>query len=169
MPTHVTATERWRTYVSTACNVLSTVAVLVLILALRDPNDRYVRLGWHHDLVVLGVRIDTALKYWALMGILCIVKSVECLVHEFGMPVVSFCVYDPDKLDIHGIRKSEVHALANTAYLSSSVRSVFMTVVSVTQVDVALAACVASELVSVYTIGKLLAPKRFYTNTYECV
>jgi hypothetical protein len=80
---------------------------------------------------------------------------------EFGMPFISFRIYDPDVKEINDIGPFELQILANGMYFCSSMKSALYTLAIVTQMDYAIARVIASELTSIYTIRVLIKEKKF--------
>ena len=88
-------------------------------------------------------------------------KGCEVLVNELGSPILGFRVYNPDCKVITDFTKNELNVLANAMWFVNSFRRVLMVVVSVTQVDLAFAGMLISEIVSIFTVRILLNEKKF--------
>ena len=142
-------------------NLLVLSVVTVLIIVFRDSKSRYFRFGPHDDLEVISVFINTWTKYLLFVLVLGILKICEVIVHEFGFPLISFRVYDPDKMVITDFSKNELQVYTNLMCLAGSLRMVLFTVITVTQIDIALINCVIAELTSVFTVRALLNKKNF--------
>ena len=142
-------------------NVFILTVVIVLIVVFRDPDSKYFRWGPHDDLIVVSVKINTLSKYFTLVAIIVSVKIVEVLVHEIGMPVLGFSVYNPDKKIITDFTKNKLQFYANAMFMVSSIRQVLLVVVSVTQIDIALISCCISEITAIFTVRLLLNEKKF--------
>ncbi len=132
--------------------------VLVTVFAESSP---YWRIGYNEDLIVISVKINSASKYAALLMLIAFINASRVIVEEIGMPILSFSIYNPDKKVIQGFGKNELQVYANAMYVVSGLRGVLMTVVSITQVDLAIWSLLASEVASIYTIRMLLNEKTF--------
>ena len=99
--------------------------------------------------------------YVGFILVVSIIKIVEVVVNEFGLPLLGFNIYNPDKKIITEFTKNELQFYANAMYLITSIRQVLLVVITVTQIDIALIVCAISELASLYTIRILLNEKEF--------
>ena len=79
--------------------------------------------------------------------------------------MLSFNVYNPDKKIISEFTKNELNFLSNAMFIVSSTREVFITVISITQLDLALVTVIIKELASIITIRLLLNEKKFIPNS----
>ena len=70
-------------------------------------------------------------------------------------------MYNPDKKIITEFTKNELNFLSNAMFMVSAIREVFNTVVSITQLDLALVTVIVKELASIVTIRLLLNEKQF--------
>ena len=77
------------------------------------------------------------------------------------MPVLGFNVFNPDKHTITEFKKIELQAYASYMYFISAVRRLLMTIVAITQIDVAMYSVIIKEIVSAITIRILLNEKKF--------
>jgi hypothetical protein len=146
------------------CLILNTASLIIVILLVsiyRDPNSTYFRIGPSDTLTVISVTIDTWRKWGTVVTILCILGVVEVIIHEIGMPILGFSIYNPDKTEIVEFNKNELNFLANSMFLLSSVRKVFNTVISITQIDLALVTVIVQELACIFTVRLLLNEKKF--------
>ena len=137
------------------------LVVFILIWIFRDNNSKYFRFGPQDDLIVISIHINNWDKYFGFILVVGIIKIVEVVVNEIGLPILGFNVYNPDKKIITEFTKNELQFYANAIYLVTSIRQVLLIVISVTQIDIALIVCVISELASLYTIRILLNEKEF--------
>ena len=155
---------RLRLRLCVLANALQLAVVVALVGACysRDqPGASFLRFGPHDDLIVLGVRVDSVERYVALVALLAILQVVDVVAGEIGNPILAFSIYNPDKRVIDQFTRLELQTLANSMWLLASLRSVVMTVVSITQLDLALVRVVAGEGATVFTIRKLLSEKQF--------
>jgi hypothetical protein len=142
----------------TNCFIL--VVVMTLVIGLAEPSS-YWRFGWSDELIVISVRIDSMMKYTVLLVLIVIINVTRVIVEELGMPVLGFSIYNPDKKVIKDFSKNELQFFANSMFIVSGMRGLFMTIISITQFDLALWSLLASEFASFYTIRVLLNEKKF--------
>ena len=142
-------------------NVITMILVLILVSIFKDDNSTYFRFGPNEDLIVISILIDTWSKWVGLLIFIGIIKSCDVLVNELGSPILGFRIYNPDKKIIDDFTKNELNFLANAMWFTNSFRSVFMTVVNITQIDIALCGMIMSEIISIFTVRHLLNTKKF--------
>jgi hypothetical protein len=142
-------------------NVISLLFVIILICIFKDNSSKYFRLGPSDNLTVISVNIDTWFKWGIVVITLCIFGIADVIIHELGSPVLGFNVYNPDKKIITEFTKNELNFLSNAMFMVSAIREVFNTVVSITQLDLALVTVIVKELASIVTIRLLLNEKKF--------
>jgi len=142
-------------------NYAIAILISILVIVFRDPNSKYFRFGPHPDLIIISILIDTWLKWWGAILFLGFIKGCEVLIKELGSPILGFRVYNPDCKVISDFTKNELNILTNAMWFVNSFRGVLMVVVSVTQVDLAFAGMLISEVVSIFTVRILLNEKKF--------
>tara|TARA_Y100001958_G_scaffold150852_1_gene135134 strand:- start:1987 stop:2502 length:516 start_codon:yes stop_codon:yes gene_type:complete len=154
--------------------VLSTLASLVVLIVLATPiflldngDSKYFRYGWHDDLVLISVPINTGNRYFCAVLFVVIIRIGEVLVQEVAYPIVSFNIYNPDKKEVEEFSKNELQFFGNTLYLIEGIRGVFKTMTMVTQIDIALISVLAGELISIVTIRMLLNEKTFKVKPHK--
>lgn len=150
-----------------AVNTAILVIVVVLVTVFASDSEFW-RVGYSNTLVIISVKIDTHAKYMTLLFLVAIVNISKVIVEELGMPVLNFSIYNPDKGVITDFTKNELQFYANAMYTVSGLRSVFMTLVNISQIDIAVWNLLISEIASIYTIRVLLNEKEF-PDTIEAV
>ena len=153
--------QRAAVRLSLLLNISVLLIVIILTVYFRDAESRYFRFGPSTDLHVVSVVVDTWGKYVGVLGILTIIGISDVIISEIAVPILGFTVYNPDKLTINEFSKCELQVLANAMFMTSNIRSVFMLIVSVTQVDLALFSVLVTESTSIFTIRWLLNKKQF--------
>lgn len=138
--------------------VLTLVVTLVAVFA---KSGTYWDVGWSDRLVLIGVTIDTPEKYCLLLALITGIQVSKVVVEEIGMPVLGFSIYNPDKKRITEFTKNELQLLANGMFIVSGLRSIFMVMLKISQIDIAVFSLLISELTSVFTIRALLNEKEF--------
>jgi len=137
---------------------LSLVTTMTIVF---NSHSQYFSFGPNPGLVVISVAIKDWNTYGCLLGIIALINTVEVLSAEMGMPVLGFTIYNPKEKHITEFTKNELQLYANIMFVISALRKVFMTMVAITQIDIALFSVLIKELTSVVTIRLLLNEKTF--------
>lgn len=144
-------------------NLFLIIIIIIIIFIFQSENSTYFRFGPSNNLIVISVSIDTWTKYNLVLLLIGFIKIVDTISNELGMPVLGFNIYNPDKKNITEFSKNELQFYANATFMVSAIRSTLMTVINVTQIDLALFSTLISEIASFYTIRVLLNEKTFET------
>jgi hypothetical protein len=147
---------RW-CLLANAC-VLATVATIMCLLA---DGSKYWRFGPSDDLVLVSVQINTRLKYILTILLLTLINASNVVIDEMAMPIISFNVYNPDKKQITGFTKVGLQFYANGMFMLNGFRSIFVTMIAISQIDIAIWNMLSCELTSIFTIRFLLNEKEF--------
>jgi hypothetical protein len=107
------------------------------------------------------VHIDTWTKYIITLVFIAIVDIIRVISEEIGMPIINFNIYNPDKKVITEFTKFELQLYGNSMYALTSIRGVFITLISITQFDIALWSLLIGETSALFTIRALLNEKIF--------
>ena len=140
-------------------NAITLISFIVLVCVFG--TGQYVKFGPSEDLNLIGIKIDTWSKWGISIALICVISIVDCITLEFGMPFISFRIYDPDVKEIKDIKPVELQILANGMYFCSSMKRALYTLAIVTQLDYAIFRVLASEITSIYTIRVLINEKKF--------
>ena len=140
-------------------NAITLITFIVLVCVFG--TGQYVKFGPSEDLNLIGIKIDTWSKWGISIALICVISIVDCITVEFGMPFISFRIYDPDVKEIKDIKPVELQILANGMYFCSSMKRALYTLAIVTQLDYAIFRVLASEITSIYTIRVLINEKKF--------
>jgi hypothetical protein len=138
-----------------------TVIMVILPVCLLSENSKYFRFGPSPDFILISVPIDTWTKYIITMIFIAIVDIIRVISEEIGMPIINFNIYNPDKKTITEFTKFELQIYGNSMYALSSMRGVFITLISITQFDIALWSLFIGEIAALFTIRALLNEKKF--------
>ena len=141
-------------------NAFTLIAVLATVIV-YDEKSQYWSYGPSNELVVISVHINTPIKYSILLIFITLINIIQVISEEIGMPILGFNVYNPDKKHITDFTKLELQIYANLMFFISSVRQVFMIIVTIAQVDIALYSVIVKEAASIVTIRMLLNEKTF--------
>lgn len=152
---------RYKLYYCVAGNFASLVVVLAAVAFLNDGTSPYFRWGPNNDLTLVSVHIHTWTRWITALLFIGMLRVCDVWVNEIGSPVLGFNIYNPDKRNITDFTKLELQVLANSMWFINAVRGVFMTVIAVTQIDLAIASVLMSELASIFTVRMLLDEKTF--------
>lgn len=149
-----------------AVNVGALFFVATLILFYHTETS-YFRFGPSDALTVVSVRVNTPLRYAAIVCVLMLLGIADVIVNEIGEPVLGFRIYNPFAGTVRDpivqFSRLELQLMGNAMYLVSHLRYVFAVVATVTQVDLALWTVLFKEGTSVFTVWYLLHDKNFMT------
>ena len=140
---------------------MATLFVIIGLTCGFGEENGYLSCGPSDKLTLIGIAINTWTKWAISMLLIIIVSVVDCITVEFGMPFVSFRIYNPDCKEIYDVGPIELQILANGMYLSQSLKSAVYTLAIVSQIDYAVTRVLASELASFYTVRVLIREKKF--------
>ena len=90
---------------------------------------------------------------------------MDVMITELVQPKISYPIYNPDKQIIYEFTKNELHFYGNTLYLMESMKEIILVLITITQIDIALASMLFGELTSIITIRMLLNDKKFISIT----
>lgn len=152
---------REKLYYCVAGNFASLALVLATVASLNDGTSPYFRWGPNDDLMLISVHIDNWPRWLMTVVFIGMLRVCDVWVNEIGSPVLGFNIYNPDKRVITDFTKVELQMLANSMWFINAVRDVFMTVVAVTQIDLAFASVLMSQVASIFTVRLLLNEKTF--------
>lgn len=152
---------RKKLYYCVAGNLVSLAVVMSVVAALNDGTSSYFKLGPHDNLVLVSVHINTWARWCFALLFIGMLRVCDVIVNEIGSPVLGFNIYNPDKQHIDEFTKNELQFLANSMWFINAMRDVLMTVIAVTQIDLALGSVFMSQVASVYTVRLLLNEKTF--------
>lgn len=141
-------------------NLFTLILVIGAVLKFEQSGS-YVQFGPNESMTVISVKIDTWHKYYMLLAFTVIINATKVLSEEMGMPILAFNIYNPHHTHIVEFGKLELQILANIMYFISAIRSVFMTMMMISQIDVALFGVIIKEMTSIVTIRMLLNEKTF--------
>ena len=148
-----------RTRICLIFNILTLIALTIIVSVIG--TGKYLRFGPSEELEVIGIKIDTWTR-WAIVCVFIVFISVsDTFINEWGMPFVTFRIYDPNAKVIKDVGPFELQVLANGMYLCSSIKNVFYTLCYVSQIDFALIRMLTAELTSIITIRSLIKEKKF--------
>jgi hypothetical protein len=134
---------------------------VVVVICFHDDESKYFRFGPNKELFLISVHIDTWAKWMVAVILISVFKIGDVVVNEIGSPILGFNIYNPDKKHITDFTKNEINILANSMWFINGIRGVLMSVVAITQIDLALCGVLISELTTVFTIRMLLNEKTF--------
>jgi hypothetical protein len=140
---------------------LFALSLVIMAVVILEQDGQYVKFGPSDTMVVISVKINTWTRYGMLLLFTVVINVVKVISEEIGMPILSFNIYDPHRNHITGFTKFDLQVLANLMYAASAIRSVFMTMMLISQIDVALFGVFVKEATSIITIRALLNEKTF--------
>ena len=149
-----------KVYLSLIVNFTSVIVAVSSLFAVKDEGG-YFSFGPQPNLKILSATIDTWGKWYVLVSFISLMGVADVISEEIGMPVLNFTIYNPDKHYVNEFTKSQLQVCANLTYFVSSIKRVLLTVVHVTQFDLALIHVIVTETATVFTIRHLLNEKEF--------
>ena len=138
-----------------------TVLLVVLPICLLSESGNYFRFGPSDDFILINIKIDTSAKYLSVLTSIAIINVIKVISEEIGAPILGFNIYNPDKNIITDFTKCELQVYGNTMFMLSGLRNIFITLITITQFDIALWSLLVSEGASLFTIRMLLNEKTF--------
>ncbi len=138
-----------------------TVLLVVLPICLLSESGNYFRFGPSDDFILINIKIDTSAKYLSVLTLIAIINVIKVISEEIGGPILGFNIYNPDKKIITDFTKCELQLYGNTMFMLSGLRNIFITLITITQFDIALWSLLVSEAASLFTIRMLLNEKTF--------
>jgi len=154
-----------RTRICLVFNLVTLIAIVSIISIVG--NGKYLHFGPSEDLSIIGVKIDTW-ERWAIVNVMIVFISIsDTFINEWGMPFISFRIYDPDCKVIKDVGPVELQLLANGMYFCWAVKNLLYTLCYVSQLDFALFRVISSEITSIFTIRGLIKEKEFKNTENE--
>jgi len=138
-----------------------TVLLVVLPICLLSESGNYFRFGPSDDFILINIKIDSSAKYFSVLTSIAIINVIKVISEEIGGPILGFNIYNPDKTIITDFTKCELQVYGNTMFMLSGLRNIFITLITITQFDIALWSLLISEGASLFTIRMLLNEKTF--------
>jgi hypothetical protein len=143
-------------------NVFILSTSFVYIFFFGGPST-YRQFGYNENLIFLSIKIDTFDKYAFLLFFITMINASKVAVDNIATPILNFSIYNPDKKTILDISKYELIFFGNSIYLLTNLRRLLLTLVSISQIDLAIWSILSSQLFSGYVINTLLNEKTFQT------
>lgn len=146
--------------ICTIVNIIVTILVGFFIISFSQQSP-YLQFGPSDTLVFIGVAINTWLKYASFLAFIAFIQFTNVVYAELAGPIVSFNVYDPNTEHVNCFTKNELQILANVGFTTNGIKTVLSTLLSVTQIDLALWNVVVYEVFCIFTVRFLLNKKTF--------
>lgn len=134
---------------------------------LNNGQTSYFRCGWSKDFTFVSVTIDTAVKYYSLIGLIITLNTFEVFLNDVAYPLITFSTYNPYKNDITDFTRFELELYSNCIYFIQASKRILSIATAVSQVDVALIGLASCQLSAYLAIKWLLEQKTFRTVTNE--
>jgi len=119
------------------------------------------RFGPQPDLFILGIPINTWTAYGILLVLLFCFQVLDTVIQEFTSPILGFNIYNPDKKHITDFTKFELQFYAQTFWLINNIKWAFLLMLTISQIDLAIAKVLYMEVAGIYTIRTLINEKTF--------
>lgn len=145
-----------------ACIVTNfTLLVFVIGIISKFADSDTLRCGYSKELVVLGVTVDTLDKYICLHLVIFFVEFFHAIVYEYANPICYFQVFNDQKKYITDFTKFELQFYSQSLWFLTSVKSGFMLLVSIVQIDITIAKIIYAEIAVMIVIRNILNGKIF--------
>jgi len=142
-------------------NFLLLSIIIGFIAIMKEPGDKYFRIGPSSDLTIMSVKINSTERYILLQLFIAFTEITGVFINEIASPILGFNIYNPDKKLINEFTKNELQIMANCMWFINNLISALYILVTISQLDIAILRVVYSELTSIYTIRLLLNEKKF--------
>lgn len=135
-----------------------------IIFTYADENT--LKIGYNDSLFVLGVKINTFQKYIILHSCIFFLEFLFSLVYEYANPIMYFNVFNSDKVIITDFTKFELQIYSQSLWFLTSIKNTLMILVSISQIDIAIAKVIYAEIAVIFVIRNLLNDKQFTKNSH---
>jgi len=142
-------------------NFLLLSIIISFVAIMKEPGDKYFRMGPSNDLTIMSVKINSIGRYILLQVFIAFTEITGVIINEIASPILGFNIYNPDKKIINEFTKNELQIMANIMWFINNLISALYILVTISQLDIAILRVIYSELTSVYTIRLLLNEKKF--------
>lgn len=126
-----------------------------------SPFTGWMRVGWHADLSVAGVVIDTPAKYAVVACLAAAMNALAVWYLDAVKPLLTFPVYNPECVQIDMFSRTALWLFTAVNFVCEALRALFDVLLYTAQLDLALIAALTGELVSVFVVRWLLGKKTF--------
>jgi hypothetical protein len=133
----------------------------VICIISKFADSETLRYGYSKELVVLGVTVDSLDKYICLHLVIFFVEFFHAIVYEYANPICYFQVFNDQKKYITDFTKFELQFYSQSLWFLTSVKSGFMLLVSIVQIDITIAKIVYAEIAVMIVIRNILNGKIF--------
>ena len=136
-------------------------ACLLFFIACVDEEYISKSFGPSDDLWIIGININTRVRYTFLTLIMMVVQAVMLVSEDIGEPIIAFTVYNTQCDDIRFFSRFELQMKTNLFYLSKGALKIIKIFVMVQRLDMLLLVYFTEEIGSIFTVHNILAPKQF--------
>ena len=109
----MTITPKRKMELGISANVLLLIIITIPILLLNNGESTYFRCGWHDDLVLISIPINTKTRYIVVCVYLMMIKTSGVLIGQIISPIIGFNIYNPDKKVITDFTKTQLQIYGN--------------------------------------------------------
>jgi hypothetical protein len=143
-------------------SVLSSVFFVGVILCAPLRQNPYFRWGYNDQLVIVSMHVNDLNKYCALIFLIVLSNVTSTILLFMGQPKLHFPLFEHSTADVTNFNAQEFLFLNTTANACRALHSLFSTLISVSQIDVALVALVAQQI-TLYICTCILIKRRNFT------
>jgi len=142
-------------------NIIALAALGTMVSIFAHDGADFWKWGPGDSLIIISIKVNTWGVYIGVVMATSVVGVLDVLVNEVASPVLGFNTYNPDKHEITSFTRSELNWATNLMFATNNIRAVFVTVLNVTQIDLALWNVAFREVASFFMVRYLLSHKTF--------
>lgn len=145
------------------CVFLSIIIVVLIAVPVFvfQSDSTYFRILWNDRLMIISIHIDKWWKYVGALSLVGVISILQTVVEYMANPIIYQAVFNPDNIEIHGFTKRELVWLAVSLFFFTGLRSIVLTLLQVSQIDIALSVVFVSTGTFFVMVHVSLAPKTF--------
>lgn len=140
-------------------NIVFIVSFILYILLNTANDSSYLRFGPNDELIVIGIKIDSRLKYIVFNFFLFAAEILKSFIDNRISPMLYFYIYDTKRVDIEEFTYGELLSLSTFTYYFNSIRNIFIILIYISQFDIALLQVTYENLGNLFFISSLLNDK----------
>ncbi len=141
-------------------NIISFLVVSILLICYGSKVS-YFKFGPNDQLIFINIPVDTAGKYIMLLFLITVINISDMLYKNIARPIFHFTIFNIIKQDIDLFSENELLFYSNGMTLLNSFRDIFQTIVKITQIDIALYACIIDFICHFFISRMWLKNKKF--------
>lgn len=142
------------------------VILVCILFFLFSVEPGHIKIGPSDDFEVLGIKIDTPLKYGSLFVLIFLIVTALLITEEFAMPTIEFTTYNPQCAVVDEFTRWGLQLRSNTISMTKEALKLFKIVILVSRLDALVFVFLVEELMAIVTVYVLLEDKTFPADQY---